>query len=257
MSLSLSANAPENITPAHTTEASTRGLSALLIGGAIFIIAMWWAVMQLSTTLARIHVDQRMGDVAAKAERVLRESHGLTPQTMLALSHLARFRDIARMELRDANGALLWRNYQTVSRVRHTPPASGQTLLEKRNIDGMLRDWARHHALLSVGEKRLHLLLEADMTPILASYQRVALLVAKAFTTVQLAAILLMGWLLMRRQRLEVQRGAGEDWREEVETLQAGNARLLRRVAHIAASGRTEADDGESAANKTEKRRHA
>ena len=255
MSISLSANAPRG--SAATDAATTsRGLTALLIGGAVLIIAMWWAVMQLSATLARIHVEQRMADVAIKAEAVLRQARGITPDARQALTHLARFRDIARMELRDAQGTVLWRNYHSVSRVRHPLPAVGQTLLEKRNIDGLMRDWARHHAALTIAGEQLHLLLEADMTPILASYRRVALLVAKAFTTVLLAAILLMGWLLMRRQRLEAEQTTGDDWRGELETLQARNARLLRRMAQLV-KGNAGNAKSDSPAVPEEKRHHA
>ena len=257
MSASISANAPGNIAPGDTAISPDRSLTALLIGGAVLIIAMWWAVMQLSSTLARIHVDQRMGDVAAKAETVLRKTGGLTSGASLALGHLARFRDIAHMELRGAGGTILWRNHQTSPRASHSLPASGRTLLEKRNVDGLLRDWARHHAVIDVNGKPLHLLLEADMTPVMASYHQVALLVAKAFTTMLLAGILLMGWLLMRRQRLAAERQEDENWREELENLQARNARLLRRMAHIAASGRTEQDSATPADTTEEKRRHA
>ena len=257
MSVSLSADTPRATAAAHAETTPNRGLTALLIGGAVLIVAMWWAVMQLSATLARIHVEQRMADVATKAQDVLQEARGATPQARQALTHLARFRDIARMELRDAQGAVLWRNHHTVSRVRHTPPAPGQTLLEKRNIDGLLRDWARHHATLAVAGQRLHLLLEADMTPVLASYRRVALLVAKAFTTVLLAAILLMGWLLMRRQRMEAERRSTDDWRAELEALQTRNARLLRRMAQLAAAGRDEAQAGEATGRTEERRRRA
>lgn len=257
MTFSLSANASEeNIVPTNATPRS-RGLTALLIGGAVLIVAVWWVVMQLSSTLARIHVEQRMADIAAKAQDVLRQARGTTPDARLALRHLARFRDITHMELRDANGALLWRNHQTPAPKRLDLPTANATLLEKRNIDGLSRDWARHHALFTVAGQLHHLLLEADVTTILASYRYVALLVAKAFTTVLLAAIFLMGWLLMRRQRLEAEQLSADDWRAELETLQTHNAQLLRRMTQLTAAAKGETKTTEHITTAEEKRRHA
>ena len=239
---------------------TTRGLAALIIGSAVLIAAIWLLSWQLSDVLARTHVQQKMQDVAAKAEGVLREPGALfsgsaivlSPRARQALADLARFRDIYRMELRDDRGAIVWRNVPSVSHVKRRWPQDGGVIIEQRNVDGLVRSMARFHKrIAAAGGKTLHLALELDATPQLAAYHRVALLVAKAISTVVLAAILLMGWMLMRRVREQeelvrlmrqlaerVPAAASETdetegLRREIEKLSARNAAMLRRMARL------------------------
>ncbi len=236
----------------------SRGLPALIAGGAVLIAAVWLLAWQLADVLARTHVQQKMQDVAAKAESVLREpgapfsgkSLALSPRTRQALADLARFRDIYRMELRDGQGNIVWRNVSSISRVKRSWPKDGGIVIERRNVDGLLRSMARYRAQISTaGGRTLHLLMELDATPQLTAYHRVALLVAKAITTVVLAAMLLMGWMLMLRARERealVRKLAessndnaapadeAEGLRHQIEELSAKNAALLRRMAKLA-----------------------
>ncbi len=242
----------------------SRGLPALLVGGAVLIAAVWLLAWQLSDMLARTHVQQKMQDVAAKAQGVLRETGAaatggvpaaLSPHARQALADLARFRDIHRMELRDALGNVIWRNVPSVSQVRRDWPDSGGIVIERRNVDGLLRSMARFRtAMPTAGDKVLTLHMELDATPQLATYHRVATLVAKAITTVVLAAMLLMGWMLMLRAReqealarhLEALENAVaakeayaataqiEDLHRQIGDLSARNAALLHRMARLA-----------------------
>lgn len=218
------------------------GLPALIIGGALLIAVVWLLTLQLASTLADNHVQRKMLDVAHKAEAVLAMPQDEAAQRQ-ALGWLARFRDVRGMELRDDAGRLLWRNVNTVSQVRRTLPKPGHTLLERRNVDGLPRTMARHHALLKADGKRLHLVLEADVSDLLSSYRQVAVLVAKAITTALLIAIFMMGWLLTLRWReqrelarelqellKQQQEHDGKDWRQSIEELGAHNAALLRRM---------------------------
>ena len=221
------------------------GLPALLIGGALLIAATWWLTLQLASTLAVTHVERKMADVAEKAQAVLAQPLD-TSEQQKALAWLARFRDVQRLELQADDGTLLWRNYQSVSQVRHALPKAGQTMLQRRNIDGLPRTLARHHALVQAGGRRLHLLLEADVSNLLASYRQVAMVIAKAITTVLVAAIFIMGWLLMLRWREQRQLAAevrqlleeaarSTDWRETISNMSAQNAALLRRMLALGA----------------------
>ena len=256
--------ASRNMFEALTTERFlSRGLPALLIGGALLIAAVWWATLQLAATLGQAHVHGKMADVAGKARTVL--SQPLSEQEKYgALKWLGQFRDVRRLELRDAQGRLVWRNHASISQVRRALPAPGKTVTEQRIIDGMARIMARHHAVMDVNGRQMHLLLEADVTNMLAYYRQVAVVVAKALTTVLLAAVFLMGWLLLARWReqralaeelraLLADAGRGEDWRAAVEHLNAQNAAMLRRVLSLAGNDaaqpahRTQADEQGSA----------
>lgn len=255
---------PRKQTLPDTRAHITRGLSALVIGGAVLIAAIWLLAWQLADMLARAHVQEKMHDVATKAASVLREPGAmfsgsrpaLSPRTRQALADLARFRDIHRLELRDAQGNVVWRNTPSISRVKRTWPASKTIVIEKRNVDGLMRSMARYHTVFSAAGTPLHLVIELDATPQLATYHHVAMLVAKAISTVVVAAILLMGWMLIRRIRereallrqlekaLQAEDGATPaQLRHQLEELSARNAAMLRRLVKIARTTAPPADD--------------
>ena len=233
-----------------------RGLPALIVGGALLIAVVWWFTLHLAGVLAVHHVEQKMADVANKARQVLQSDASMT-EKQRALALLAQFRDVQRIELRDATGRLIWRNYKSVSQVRPQLPAVGRTLLERRNIDGMQRTVARHLMELDAGVSKLRLILQAEVDGLLARYSAVARTVAKALTTVLLAAIFLMGYMLILRWReqrmlarqlreLLADMGAREDQlREAVAQMSGSNAQLLRRM--LALGGAKEAGGEEAA----------
>ncbi len=229
------------------------GLPALILGGALLIAAVWWVTLHLASTLAATHVQQKMADVAHKASDIYVTQRDEASR-LQALGWLARFRDVRLMELRGNGGKLLWRNVNSISRVRRALPAAGHTLLERRNVDGLPRVMARHHALLKADGKTLHLVLEADVSDLMASYRRIAVLLAKAISTVLLAAVFMMGWLIILRWREQrelahelralLARGEQEndgDWRQAIDELGAHNATLLRRMLSLGAQARQDA----------------
>jgi len=97
----------------------------------------WPAVRAMATA-------RRQGACLARLQQ-----GALNARAQQALADLARFRDVMRLEVRAEDGTVLWRNFQSVSRVKRQLPTPGNTLMERRNIDGLSRMLARHHAPLS------------------------------------------------------------------------------------------------------------
>ncbi|GEM_PF-6557339 len=240
------------------------GLVALVIGGALLIASVWLVTLHLASSLGQMHVQAKMADIARKAQLALQQDDEAAGH-LQALQWLARFRDVRRMELHDAAGKVIWRNPDNVSRVVRAAPENGQTVLEQRTVDGLPRIMARHAALLRMDDKPVQLVLEADVSTLLASYRQVAMLVAKAITTALLAGIFLMGWLITlrwREQRALIARlremlaqeagqpvETGDDWRQMLDALSTRNAALLRRMTALAQqnAGEDTAEQAEAA----------
>ena len=223
------------------------GLPALIIGGALLLAVIWATMLELTSMLARVQVEQRMAQVAAKVQEVMQNHSGgvLAGETRAALSYLLRFHDLQHLELVDANGRSLWHG-ESAPHAPVRPPVRNQTLIENQMVDGLNRAVARHYAELNLPAGHVRVLILADVSDIMRRYRHIGILLAKAFSSVVLVAIFLMGWLLILRWReqrallaeirelLDKAREKGgkgvQDWQKLVEEASAHNATLLRQV---------------------------
>ena len=223
------------------------GLPALIIGGALLLAVIWATMLELTSMLARVQVEQRMAQVAAKVQEVMQNHSGsvLTGETRAALSYLLRFHDLQHLELVDANGRSLWHG-ESAAHAPVRPPARNRTIIENQMVDGLSRALARHYAELKVPAGQVRVLILADVSNIMRRYRHIGILLAKAFSSVVLVAIFLMGWLLILRWReqrallaeirelLDKAREKGgrgtQDWQKLVEQASVHNATLLRQV---------------------------
>ncbi len=227
----------------------SHGLPALVIGGALMLAAIWLATLELTGMLARVQVETRMAHVAEKVGEVMQNHAGgvLSEETTAALSHLEQFLNVQHMELLDASGRVLWHG-ETAPHPAVQPPAPGKTVIERHMVDGMSRVIARHYANLETPGGTLHLLLMADVTDVMAGYRRIGMLLAKAFSSVVLVAIFLMGWMLILRWReqralmaeirmvLQSARGEGDEsaqLRALLDQAAEHNATLLRQMLAV------------------------
>ena len=234
-------------TPPRLSHLPSRGLSALIIGGALLLAVIWATTLELTSGLARAQVEHRMAHVAEKVREVMKDHDAgvLSEDARTALSHLIRFLNVHHLELLDSSGRVLWHG----ERAQHPnvrPPVRGGTVLEQHLVDGMTRTIARHYDSIETPSGVVHMILMADVSDVFAKYRQIGILLAKAFSSIVLAAIFLMGWLLILRWReeraltqefralWENARAQGGDKERQLRTLleQAAdqNATLLRQM---------------------------
>ncbi len=226
------------------------GILGLLAGGVILVLAIWIFAFSLSGTLAGIHMRHKAQGVSMQAAEVLREAgetlkQGLKPQTRAELRRLMKYREVARMDIADAAGRVIWSSDAGGQAGRIAAPASGGLRMERYQVaaDGLRQVFARSTMPVSgLGV----ISLDIDMTGLLAWYERISLLVAKTLTAVVIGGFLVMGTILfgkyreraqaetrletLRRQNAEEQKKVLE-LQAQLEELNAGMARLNRKLA--------------------------
>ncbi len=182
----------------------THGLPALVIGGALVLAIIWATSLGLANMMARMQVEQRMSLVAEKVRDVMKDnSRGvLSDKTREALAHLARFLDVHHLEILDASGRSLWHG-EAGPHPLVRPTRTGKTVIEEQVVDGLSRTVARHYANFPSPVGKVHVIIMSDVSDIITGYRRIGIFLAKAFSSVVLIAIFLIGWLLILRWREE------------------------------------------------------
>ncbi len=241
----------------ETKRQTENGILGLLAGGVILVLAIWIFAFSLSGTLAGIHMRHKVQGISMQVAEVLREAgetlkQDLKPQTRAELRRLMKYREVARMEIADAAGRVIWSSDATVKAGRIAAPAGGGLRMEHYQItsDGLSQSFARStFALAGQG----FISLDVDMTGLLAWYERISFMVAKALTAVVIGGFLVMGTILfgkyreraqaetrleaLRRQNAEEQKKVLE-LQAQLEELNAGMARLNRKLAGAMQDGK-------------------
>ncbi len=225
------------------------GLAVLMASALALVLAVWVFAFFLGDSLAQVHMRHKAAGVAGQAAAILRESGEglpgrLRPQTRAELRRLMKYREVARMDIADGAGRVVWSSAPEVSAGRIAAEGRALTLrIRKTTGEGYARTFAR--ATVRSGEGRV-ISMEMDVTGLLAWYRRISFLAAKTVTTVLLGGFLVMGMILFGRyrerrhaeDRLQALRRRNAEEQEKVrvleerlERLNADMARLNRRLA--------------------------
>jgi len=177
-----------------------RVILPLLLGAAVLVLAVFVLALGTAKSLTELHVRHKVQSIAQQAAQVWREHADARgrpdAQGALLLQGLMRFRDVEALALA-RDGQLLWARPQG-----WRPPAQAPSLrLFTAAPDGIRRHFALAREQMTIAGALLEVAVKLDITGIAASYRAIALLMAKLVSSVLIAAFLVIGVLVLRRER--------------------------------------------------------
>ncbi len=215
------------------TKKPERGIIGLLAGGAVLIAAVWAFAIFLGGSLAQVHMRHKAQGVSVQTAMVLHEAGEtlagpLKPATQTELRRLMKYREVARMDIADASGRVVWSSAHDASAGRIAVPETSMRMTTYKTGNAELERAYTHTAARMTSPAGL-VALDIDVTGMIAWYRRISFIAAKAITTVLLGGFFVMGMILFgkyhERQkaetRLDALRRENAIEQEKVRALQA------------------------------------